>query len=391
MGVVRRPAGVRRESWLKRRRAKRSAPGPWTSCAPGLSAHVVVAQTSFLGDVVLTTPLLSGLRRLLKPRRLSVVVRPEAAALLTHHPCVDAVVLDDKRGGDRGLSGLVRTARRLRAQRADVVVAPHRSMRTALVLALAGIPHRVGFEDSRGAVLYHERVARDRSRHDVERNLSLLRAFGGRVEDHIEPPRLVAGPAAERSAEQLLADVGVGESRVLYGMCPGSVWPTKRWNVEGYGAVARALREEERAGVLLLGGADDVGVAEAVERHAGGSAVNLAGRTDLATFMALVKRLRALVTNDSAPMHVAAAFGVPVVAVFCATTPAQGYGPYGERAVVVEADLECRPCGRHGGRRCPRGTEDCMRLVGPAAVLKELRSLCCSRDARGEPRVSGSL
>jgi heptosyltransferase-2 len=352
---------------------------------PSSGAHVMVAQTSFLGDVILTTPLLSALRRILLPRLLTVVVRPEAAPLLEHHPCVDAVVLDDKRRGDRGLGGLLRTARRLRAERADIAVAPHRSVRTALALALAGVPHRVGFTESPGSQLYHVRVPRDHARHDVERNLGLVRAFGGAVEDHLEAPRLVAGAAAARSAAQLLAEVGVGDGRALYGVCPGSVWPTKRWGAEGYGAVVRALRKQDDAQVLLLGGADDIGVSEAVQRHAGGSAVNLVGRTDLGTFVALVERLDALVSNDSAPMHVASALGVPVVAVFCATTPAQGYGPYGTRAALVGADLECRPCGRHGGRRCPRGTEDCMRLVGAADVLKALRSLCPG------PRASASL
>ena len=105
----------------------------------------------------------------------------------------------------------------------------------------------------------------------------------------------------------------------------------------------------------------------------------------LGTFVAIVERLDALVSNDSAPMHVATAVGVPVVAVFCATTPAQGFGPYGTRAALVEADLECRPCGRHGGRRCPRGTEDCMRLVGAADVLKALRSLGSSSRASASP------
>src|SRR5207249_400593 len=93
-------------------------------------------------------------------------------------PDVDDVLLDDKRGRDRGLGGLVRTARRLRRERFDVVVSPHRSLRTALILAAARIPRRIGFRESRGALLYHERVPRDRRRHDVERNLALLRPFG---------------------------------------------------------------------------------------------------------------------------------------------------------------------------------------------------------------------
>src|SRR6266436_4312925 len=272
---------------------------------------LLVAQTSFLGDVVLTTPLVSALRRRLVPRRLALLVRPEAVPLVAGHPDIDQVLVDDKRGADRGALGWLGTARRLRAERFEVAVSPHRSLRTALVLAAAGIPRRVGFRESRGARLFHERVPRDRGRHDVERNLALLAPFGGEAE---EPPALHV-PAAPEAA-----------------------------------------------------------LAEEIDRLAGGRATVLAGRTDLATLVAVVDRLALLVANDSAPMHIACARGVPVVAVFCATTPALGYGPWGPRAAVVEADLACRPCARHGGRRCPRGTEDCMRLVEPAAVLAAARA-----------------
>src|SRR6184192_4833593 len=139
---------------------------------------LLVAQTSFLGDVVLTTPLLAELRTSLRPRRLAVLVRPEAAPLLAGHPAVDDVLIDDKRGRDRGLRGLLRTARRLGRERFELAVSPHRSLRTALVLAAARIPRRIGFRESRGAFFYHVRVTRDRRRHDVERNLALLDAFG---------------------------------------------------------------------------------------------------------------------------------------------------------------------------------------------------------------------
>jgi heptosyltransferase-2 len=339
----------------------------------GPGAHVAVLQTSFLGDVVLTTPLLTALRASLRPARLTVVVRPEAVPLLAHHPCIDEVFVDDKRGRDRGLGGAVRVARRLRARRIDVAVSPHRSLRSALVLAGAGVGLRVGFQDSRGAFLYHLRVRRERVRHDVERNLGLLSAFGVRPEEHLEPPRLVPGAAAEAAATRLLGELGLGDGRALYALCPGSVWRTKRWNARGFGIVARALGAREGAAVLLLGGPAEAVVGERIERHAAGAAVNLVGRTDLATFVALAGRMRAVIANDSAPMHIAAARGVPVVAVFCATTPAQGYGPYAAVAEVVGADLECRPCGRHGGRTCPRGTEDCRHLVTAEQVLAAVR------------------
>ena len=328
---------------------------------------LLVVQTSFLGDVVLTTPLITALRERLRPRRLSVLVRPEAVPLVATHPDVDDVLVDDKRGGDRGARGLLRTARRLRRERFDLVVSPHRSLRTALLLAAARIPYRVGFRQSRGALFYHARVTRERERHDVERNLALVAPFGAvptRVRLHVP-----VAPAARARAAALLPS-GPGP---LVGVAPGSVWATKRWSAEGYAAVVAALAADG-ARCVILGGAEERGLAEDIRARAGGRATVLAGETDVAALVAVVDRLALLIANDSAPMHVACARGVPVVAVFCATTPALGYGPYGTRAAVVEADLACRPCARHGGRRCPRGTEDCMRLVSTVAVLAASRA-----------------
>jgi len=349
-------------------------PSASADARPG--CHLLVVQSSFLGDVVLATPLVSALRERLRPRRLAVLVRPEAAALLDGHPDVDVVLVDDKRGRDRGPAGLWRAARRLRAERFDLAVSPHRSLRTALVLAAAGIPRRVGFAAARGAWLYHVRVPRDRRRHDVERNLALLEPFGGAA----GPPRLhlpVGAAAAARAAALLPAGPGP-----LVALAPASVWATKRWVPEGFGAVGAALAGDG-ARVVVLGAPADAALCERVAAAAGGRATVLAGRTDLATLVAVIDRCALLVCNDSAPMHVASACGVPVVAVFCATTPALGYGPWGPCGAVVEADLACRPCARHGGRRCPRGTEDCMRLVRPAAVLAAARAALAGRPRTG--------
>ena len=350
---------------------------PSTSPESPAGPSLLVPQTSFLGDVVLTTPLFAALRQRLRPRRLAVLVRPDAASLLDGHPDVDDVLVDDKRGATRGIGGLLRVASRLRAQRFDLAVSPHRSLRTALVLAAARIPRRIGFTDSRGAALYHERVPRDRRRHDVERNLALLAPFGGAS----GTPRLhlAVQPTAAARAAALLPDGG----GPLVGLAPGSVWATKRWTTDGYATVLRALRADG-ARIVVLGAPSERALAEEVVRLGGGGATVLAGGTDLATLVAVIDRLALLVTNDSAPMHVACARDVPVVAVFCATTPSLGYGPWGERARVVEVDLACRPCARHGGPRCPRGTDDCQRLVRPESVLAVARALLAS------PRSAGS-
>jgi heptosyltransferase-2 len=335
--------------------------------------------------VVLTTPLIAELRRRLTPASLTVLTTPQARPLLEQHPAVDRVISDAKRTEGHGLSGLLRTARQLRREHFTLAAAPHKSLRTALLLALAGIPHRVGFRQSAGWFLYHRTAIRDAHRHEVERILCLMRVFDVEPEQCERQPYVAYGAPARVRAEELLRDAGVQRTETLFVVCPGSVWPTKRWTIAGYAGLVRCLARDYGK-VLICGGPDDAPVAQAVHEQSGGQGVNLVGRADLQTFMALIDHARVVVSNDSAPMHIAVARGVPVVAIFCATTPDLGYGPYSERAVVVEQkNLFCRPCSRHGGHSCPRKTEDCMRLVTVPDVLAGVNRLLTVQTAAQLP------
>lgn len=332
--------------------------------------RLLVAQTGFLGDVILTTPLLSTLRRELDLESLTVLTTPQARPLVQDHPAVDSVLVDSKREDDRGLLGLLRTARRLRRQRFTLTVAPHKSFRTALLLALAGIPHRVGFRQSPGWFLYHQTARRDADRHEVERILCIMRAFGLEPEACDRTPHVAYHSAIQTNAQRFLDEARIAASDPVFIVCPGSVWYTKRWTTAGYSALVRSLARHYGR-VVLCGGPDDVPLAQEIEKQAQvAGLLNLAGRADLQTCMALIDRARVVISNDSAPMHLAVARQVPVVAIFCATTPSLGYGPYSDNAVIVEKkDLFCRPCRRHGGPSCPRGTEECMQLVTAHDVL----------------------
>lgn len=345
---------------------------------PSPNPHLLVAQSGFLGDVVLTTPLIAELRRRLAPMSLTILTTPQARPLLEQHPAVDRVLVDAKRSEGRGILGLIRAAQQLRRERFTLAVAPHKSLRTALLLTLAGIPQRVGFRQSPGWFLYHCTAARDPNRHEVERILCLMRSFGVEPEQCERRPQIEYGTTARAGAEALLREADVEDTEPVFVVCPGSVWPTKRWTVEGYAGLVRHLAGNYGR-VLICGGPDDLAVAQAVHTQSGEQGVNLAGRADLQMFMALLDRARVVISNDSAPMHMAVARGVPVVAIFCATTPNLGYGPYSERAVVVEQkDLFCRPCSRHGGPACPRGTEDCMRVIAVSDVLAGVDRLLTS-------------
>jgi heptosyltransferase-2 len=336
----------------------------------------LVIQTAFLGDVVLTTPLLAALAARHGP--VDVVTTPAAAPLLETHPAVRRVVPYDKRGRDRGWAGLRGLARRLRSERYERAYLPHRSLRTAALAALARVPARIGFHDG-WPFFYTEVRQHPADGHEADRLLALAEQPSAAYAPTLHPT-----PDDERAAGAVLAAAGILEGTPFVAVAPGSIWGSKRWPY--YGELARRL-----AGVVpvvVVGGPEDAGLGEeivgAVGRTlkdsltvAGGRAVNACGKLTLRQSAALIARARVLVTNDSAPLHVATAMRTPIVAVFGPTLPEFGFGPIrsGDIALGV-AELDCRPCSRHGPPRCPLGHHRCMRDLRPdvvAAAIDEIK------------------
>jgi len=317
----------------------------------------LVIQTAFLGDVVLTTPLLAVLAERHGP--LDVVTTPAAAPLLEAHPAVRRVLPYDKKGKDAGLGGLVRLARALRAERYEVAYLPHRSLRSAALALLARIPKRVGFRDG-WPWLYTEAKRRPAEGHEIDRLLALADGTGAAQ----ARPSLEVTVADRAAAERLLREAGLAEPFVV--LAPGSIWGTKRW--PRYPELAAALAP--RAAVVVIGSRDDAALGAAVVQAVGARAVNACGRLSLRESAALIARAAVLVTNDSAPLHFASAVGTPIVAIFGPTIPAFGFGPRGPRDQVAEVEgLPCRPCSRHGPAVCPLGHHRCMTSLAVEDVL----------------------
>lgn len=337
--------------------------------------NVLILQTGFLGDTVLTLPLIAEVRWRFPVRKLTLLCQPSSRELLQDHPAIDEIVVDDKKNKDRGFAGLRRQAAALAHKRFTLALTPHKSLRSALMLRLARIPTRVGFRQSRGWFLFDHRVARDGARHDVERNLSVLEAFGIRVEQCRRMIDLPVSPAVQTAVDGKLRALGILENKPIIGINPGSVWPTKRWSAEGFARLIQMIRQTTECQVALFGGADDAVVVDAVLDRCARDAISLQGKISLRELPAAIRRCRVFVTNDSGPMHVAVATRVPTVALFCATTPDLGFYPYSEHAIVVEKDLSCRPCGTHGGQRCPLGHQACSQLIPAESVRNAVDKL----------------
>ena len=335
---------------------------------------ILVIQTAFLGDVVLTTPLLGAIKDGFPKAGLSVLVVPRTKEILAGHPAVDEVLVYDKKGDHRGLRGLIRTARLLRSRGFDLCFLPHRSFRSAILAYLAGIPRRIGFGRSAGSLLYTDCVVRDQARHEVDRNLSLLTPLKIEPASAVRHLSVATDPVAQDSVDRILKTEGIKPGDCLIGMAPGSVWATKRWLPEGFAAVADALMDPYQARILLLGSREDETITKEIIARCRQKPVNLAGQP-LSELVATLSRCRLLITNDNGAMHIGTALGVPIVAVFGSTSPSGGYGPYTKEAEIVEHTLPCRPCGLHGYRRCPLGHFKCMKEITPQEVVAAAEKL----------------
>ncbi len=333
--------------------------------------NVLVIQTAFLGDAVLTTPLLSALKKNLPGARVTVLCTPETHEIFKGHADVEDVIVFDKRTNEKSLKAKWRLVKTLAALRFDLAILPHRSLTSALLARLAGIPRRIGFLSSQGRWLMTDTVPFQWGIHDVDRNLALLSRLG--IENESGILNLRPDDQAVAEVEQWLRSSGVQLSQRMVGINAGSVWATKRWLPERFAEVSDRISEELNAQVLFVGSTNDFVLVEEIRASMRTKALNWAGKTNLKQLIAAVAQCSVFLTNDSGPMHIAVATHVPTVALFGPTTKELGFFPYGSGHIVIEKDLECRPCGLHGAEKCPLGHFECMKQISVDEVLDAVR------------------
>lgn len=332
--------------------------------------NILVLQTAFLGDVILTLPLVQVLKRILPSASIDMMVIPKAGELLKNHPDIREILIYDKRNADAGIFGFFKIRDKLLKKNYDIAFVPHRSIRSAAVVMLAGIPLRVGFNISAGRMLLNRIVSYNGSKHEIKRNLQLLSGIGSdngsllSWEKELESPRIFPSETDYLKVSRWLNENGILSSERIIGIAPATIWNTKRWLKDRFAELAQRLTNEDFY-VILIGGEDDIDLCHDILKSTNSDNIySTAGKFTLLESAALIKRCSVLVTNDSAPMHIATAMQIPVVSIFGATVPAFGFGPINEDDIVVEVNnLRCRPCSIHGSDKCPIKTFDCMMKI----------------------------
>lgn len=323
--------------------------------------NLLIRGTNWIGDAVMTLPAISAIRRTFPRARITILVKPWVAELFHLCPDVDEILLFRSPGPHDGITGKWRLAGELRKKNFDTAILLQNAIEAAIIALLAGIPVRAGYDsDARGPLLTHavRRTEAVREIHQTGYYLEMVQALGCRTSG--AGVRLRTGGETGLLAESLMRRFGLERDRLLVGMAPGAAYgPAKKWFPERFAAVSDRLADALPVQTLLFGSAGDRDSTDAVRRSAKFPILDLAGQTSLKEAMALMSRCGLFVSNDSGLMHLAAALGVPTVAVFGSTNTVTT-APVGRRVAIVHKPVSCSPCLK---QTCPTDFR-CMDIIG---------------------------
>jgi heptosyltransferase-2 len=316
------------------------------------AAKILVMRYRFIGDTVLTVPFLRNLRAAYPASRIDLMLEPFSGQVIEGCPYVDRVIPFELKtihrysaGSDRGrLSAYLHYRSLIRNERYDAVFALKRSLSSALLVWASRIPRRIGFATEGRRFLLTDPVAYRQDQHEVENFLDCLRAVDIPVTStHLE---LWTTPAQEDKARRLFAGAGLDRDSLKVVIHAAASLAAKQWPLERFAFVMRTLRDRYGAQFVYTGAKGDSPLYEEIERFGHFGGLNLCGATTLRENIAVYRACDLFFGVDSGPMHMAAAAGIPVVALF-GPTDERKWGPWGEGHVIVSKRLPCHPCKPH--------------------------------------------
>ena len=327
--------------------------------------NILLVRFSSIGDLLLTTPLLRALRMRHPDARLSFVVREDMADTLRNNPRIDELIT-----WERG-SSLTELAERLRGERWTHRLDLHRSLRSSLLRRMVGgrwstyPKHRV----RRKLLILSHGKRGGHLGHVAERYFVAARELD--VTPDGGPPEFFVSNAAAAEATAFLAERGLGRDRALVALAPGAAHFTKRWPPHHWIALTQRLSAERD--IVIVGGAAEKELGAQMMLAGGDRVLSAAGRYSLDGTAALIARAQSLVAGDTGVLHLGTAVGTRVIGLYGPTIEAFGFFPYRAPAVILQHDLDCRPCSSQGGPVCPLGHHHCLVNLMPDEVLEALR------------------
>ncbi len=333
--------------------------------------RILVVNVNWLGDVVFSLPIFKALKTAYPNASITCLAVPRVKEVLESNPYIDHIVIYDEEGNNRSLFGKIKLIARLRCLKFDAAFLLHRSFTRALLIFLAGIPQRVGYDTKkRGFLLTHRVDPLPKGYHRWEVYRHVVESYGIRVNGH--PGELQVDSRAGEEVGRLLEKEGIRPDDFLIVINAGGNWDLKRWPKENFTVLIDRLIREFNAKVILSGGLKDRGLVGEIAAAGEISTIVWAGQTSLKQLLALLKKAHLVISADSGPLHLAAGLGTPVIGLFGPTRPEiTGPRPQGP-SIVIQKDVGCNrePCYYLS---CPDNV--CMKSITVDEVMDAVRQL----------------
>ena len=329
--------------------------------------RILIVAPSWIGDTLLAQPLLRRLHEKLGRVSIDALAPPWCGPLLARMPEIEEVIESPFAHGELKLRARWRLGRALAKRNYDHAIVLPNSFKSALIPFFADIPLRAGYagEFRRGLLNLVHKLDAAKLPLMAERYAQLAEVPGAELQRPLPRVRLQVDPV---NTARTTARLDLDRSRPIAVFCPGAEYgPAKRWPAAHFAALARELAARGY-GIWLIGSGKDAELGEDIRAQSGGACRNLCGQTDLAAAIDLISCARLVVSNDSGLMHVAAALGKPLVALYGSSSPAHT-PPLSQAARIARIEIACSPC---FARVCPLGHFRCMNDLLPAQVLAEI-------------------
>ncbi len=311
----------------------------------------------------MSTPIFGALNNIWPDASIDVLAIPETASVLKNNPHINKIYTFNKRKKTNKLKAFFPLVLALRKNKYDISFSIQSSLTSSLIMFLSGVKQRIGYETQK---LLSQKVAIDRSLHIRDRVLLLVRNFTNKKLNN--ETVIYCSNSDIKKAKSLLKD---SKAVLKIALAPGSVWATKKWPEKYF---TELLKKCTKYSIYLIGGKDEYALCERIRMESGLKNIhNYAGQLSILESSALIKEMDLVICNDSAPLHMANAVKTNVFAFFGPTVKKFGCYPYRERDKILEVELDCRPCGKHGGNNCPLGHHQCIQNSKPEDIFTEIQ------------------
>jgi lipopolysaccharide heptosyltransferase II len=342
---------------------------------------ILIIQTAYLGDVILTLPVVQNIKKQLPEAEIDFLCIPQTAEALKNNPAIRNLVVYDKRGKNKA-SKLKNIISQVRETKYNIVLSPHRSFRSALITHLSGAEIRIGFNKNSLSYLLTHSVPYVKNIHEILRNLELVKAIPGitlTAENQILKPELFPSKLDIEYVENFLNSlhsIHSMDSTHFISLAPCSKWFTKQLTKNKSVEIIDRLTYSGFK-VILIGGSEDTAYCNEIEMAVSGpNLLNLCGRLLPLQSKVMIEKSDCLVSVDSAAAHIGASAGVPVVQIYGSTVPAFGFYPLTSKNVIIENNsLPCRPCTNHGRNSCPLKHFKCIEELDANKIAEAVENL----------------